>query len=97
MSDDLDRVLPQLREDLRLLPAAPAMDGSPRWVIFDPVRHRYFQVGLEAFELLSRWSAGSIALLIDRAKTDLGRLVPFADSFLPIENRSAALDPDKNR
>jgi putative peptide zinc metalloprotease protein len=84
MADEFDRALPPLREDLRLLPAAPARDGSPRWVIFDPVRHRYFQIGLEAFELLSRWSAGSIAALVDRIRRELGRLVQLTDIDLLI-------------
>ncbi len=79
MAAEFDRALPPLREDLRLLPAAPARDGSPRWVIFDPARHRYFQIGLEAFELLSRWSAGSIMTLVDRVRRDLGRLVQLTD------------------
>ncbi|HSM42371.1 MAG TPA: biotin/lipoyl-binding protein, partial [Afifellaceae bacterium] len=79
MAGEFDRALPPLREDLRLLPAAPARDGSPRWVIFDPARHRYFQIGLEAFELLSRWSAGSIMTLVDRVRRDLGRLVQLTD------------------
>lgn len=84
MAAEVDRALPPLREDLRLLPAAAARDGSPRWVIFDPVRHRYFQIGLEAFELLSRWSAGSIASLVDRVRRDLGRLVQLTDIDLLI-------------
>jgi putative peptide zinc metalloprotease protein len=79
MSAEMDRVLPPLREDLRLLPAAPARDGSPRWVIFDPIRHRYFQIGVEAFELLTRWPAGSVKGLAERVKAELGRLVAFAD------------------
>ncbi|HMB48633.1 MAG TPA: hypothetical protein VKN63_10190, partial [Afifellaceae bacterium] len=75
MQEANDLLLPPLREELRLVPSAPAIDGSPRWVIFDPVRHRYFQLGLEAFELLSRWPAGSMAALAARAKADLGRIV----------------------
>ena len=79
MSGASNLQLPPLREDLRLLPAAPSFDGSPRWVIFDPARHRYFQIGLEAFELLSRWSVGTVTGLSARAKSELGRVVAPAD------------------
>lgn len=47
--------LPPLRDDLRLFPAPPEADGSPTWTIHDPVRGRYFRIGLLAFRLLSHW------------------------------------------
>ena len=51
-----DVVLPPLREDLRLIDGASAADGSPTWVIVDPVRGKYFQIGWAAYQILSRWS-----------------------------------------
>lgn len=48
--------LPPLREDLRLLPAAPNRDGSPAWMVQDPVGNRFFRLGWLEFEVLSRWS-----------------------------------------
>jgi len=50
--------LPPLREDLRLLPAAPDRDGAPGWTIFDPVRNRYFRIGHAGYEMLRRWRLG---------------------------------------
>ncbi|MFV3077984.1 HlyD family efflux transporter periplasmic adaptor subunit [Niveispirillum fermenti] len=47
--------LPPLRDDLQLLPAPPAHDGSPCWTIHDPVRNRYFRIGHAAFEVVARW------------------------------------------
>ena len=32
-----DAVLPVLRDDLEIVPAAPQPNGAPSWVIFDPV------------------------------------------------------------
>ena len=58
--DPLDSVrLPPLREELQLLPAPPAVDGSPCWTIHDPVRNRYFRIGHGAFEVIARWHHGS--------------------------------------
>jgi putative peptide zinc metalloprotease protein len=44
-----------LREDLRLFPAANNKDGSPSWMVQDPVTNRFFQIGWLEFEVLSRW------------------------------------------
>lgn len=48
--------LPPLRDDLQLHPAAPHADGSPAWVIQDPVTNAFYRIGWLEFELLSRWS-----------------------------------------
>ena len=50
--------LPPLREDLALHPGATQKDGSPSWVIEDPLRGRFFRIGWLEFELLSRWHLG---------------------------------------
>ncbi len=51
--------LPPFREDLQLLTGAPAADGSPTWVLVDPVRGKYFQIGWAAYQMLSRWNGRS--------------------------------------
>jgi len=51
--------LPPLREELRLLPAAPNPDGSPAWMVHDPLTNRFFRIGWIDFELLLRWGRGS--------------------------------------
>jgi putative peptide zinc metalloprotease protein len=50
--------LPPLREDLRLLPGAPGLNGSPTWTIHDPARHRFLRIGWLEFEILARWGLG---------------------------------------
>lgn len=47
--------LPPLREDLQLHAGAPHADGSPGWLIQDPVSNAFYRVGWLEFELLSRW------------------------------------------
>jgi putative peptide zinc metalloprotease protein len=51
--------LPALREELRLIPAAPHADGSPAWMVHDPVVNRFYRIGWLDFELLLRWGDGS--------------------------------------
>ena len=42
--------LPELRQELRL--HAGPHGAMPSWLVYDPVRHRYFQITAEAFEPL---------------------------------------------
>lgn len=57
--------LPALREELALHASAPAPDGSPAWVLQDPVRNLFFRIDWLAFEILSRWHIGSIRRIRD--------------------------------
>lgn len=58
------RKVPPLREDLHLFPASANRDGSPAWMIQDPVTNRFFRIGWIEFELLSRWSLESPAAIL---------------------------------
>lgn len=59
-----EQPLPALREDLRLLSAAANHDGSPAWMIHDPVSNRFFRIGWVEFELLSRWNLASRGAIV---------------------------------
>jgi putative peptide zinc metalloprotease protein len=50
--------LPPLREDLQLHEAAANRDGSPAWVIQDPLNNAFYRIGWLEFELLARWQLG---------------------------------------
>ncbi|MEQ1487195.1 MAG: site-2 protease family protein [Methylotenera sp.] len=49
-------MLPAMREELRLLPAASNHDGTPAWMVQDPINNRFFRIGWIDFEILLRWS-----------------------------------------
>jgi len=59
--DDEALVLPALRADLRLAPAAPDTDGSPMWTLFDPLRNQYFHLHVQGLRLIRNWRAGATA------------------------------------
>lgn len=59
-----EKILPPLREDLRFIEGASSSDGSPTWVIVDPVRGKYFQIGWAAYQMLSRWRGLSAEALL---------------------------------
>lgn len=58
-------VLPSLREELQLHAAAPNPDGSPAWVIQDPVNNAFYRIGWLEFELLSRWGLATPRRMLD--------------------------------
>lgn len=58
--------LPPLRDELLLFDAAPDKDGSPCWMIQDPVVNRFYRIGWMEFEFLSRWSERDSISIIQR-------------------------------
>ncbi len=91
--------LPPLREDLRLHEAAPNADGSPAWVIQDPVNNVFYRIGWLEFEMLSRWhlrtsdallSAARVETLLDPTEIELQSLLAFleANHLLAIHGRN---------
>jgi len=63
--------LPALREDLQLLPGAPQFNGEKSWLIYDPPRHRYFQIDVTTVALLKNWGAGRVAKVREAASADV--------------------------
>lgn len=92
--------LPSLRADLQLSSAAPALDGSPRWTLADPVRGRYFKLGSQAIRLLRHWSLGEPSQVLQAANREPG--LPLGDNevqellmFLRSHDLIASTDPDQ--
>ncbi|AZC28151.1 HlyD family efflux transporter periplasmic adaptor subunit [Pseudomonas chlororaphis] len=92
--------LPSLRADLQLSAAAPALDGSPRWTLADPVRGRYFKLGAVAMRLLRHWSLGDAGQVLRAANREPGLPLGGAEldellGFLRSHDLITALDPQQ--
>lgn len=61
--------IPGLRQELRIEPGAPMVNGAPSWTLFDPVRHVFYQLGRVEFRIFTRWANGEF----DRIGSDLAR------------------------
>jgi len=61
-------VLPRLRQELSLIPAPDADDGSPRWFLFDPVRNAFHSLTRRAVDILANWSSEPVADALARIK-----------------------------
>ncbi|TWE05971.1 putative peptide zinc metalloprotease protein [Pseudomonas sp. AG1028] len=92
--------LPSLRADLQLTSAAPALDGSPRWTLADPIQGRYFKLGAQAIRLLRHWSLGDPEQVLQAANREPG--LPLGDDqvqelliFLRSHDLIASTDPDQ--
>lgn len=48
--------LPQLRDELDLMPGPVLSDGQPSWTLHDPVRNRFFSLDWPTLEILRRWA-----------------------------------------
>ena len=92
--------LPSLRADLHLSAASPALDGSPRWTLADPVRGRYFKLGAAAMRLLRHWSLGDPEQVLRAANREPGLPLDGAEldqllTFLRGHDLISALDPQQ--
>jgi putative peptide zinc metalloprotease protein len=58
-----ERKLPPLRKNLQFNRGTPTPEGVPTWTIVDPVRNRYFQIEWPVYQMIQRWSAGSMEKL----------------------------------
>lgn len=65
-------MLPALRADLQLSPAAPGLDGAPQWTLADPLRGRYFKLGASAVRLLRHWALGEPQRVLAAANAEPG-------------------------
>lgn len=57
--------VPLLREELRLIAASNNPDGSPAWMIQDPINNKFYRIGWLDFELLLRWQLIDINSITD--------------------------------
>ena len=56
--------LPRIRDELVLFAGSPNEDGTPAWVIQDPVTNRFFRISWIDFELLVHWADHDAATLL---------------------------------
>lgn len=62
--------LPPLREELKLLSAAANHDGSPAWMVQDPINNSFFRIGWLDFEMLLRWAYGSPEKIVNSVNNE---------------------------
>lgn len=53
-----------LRENIDLYPGSPQEDGSPTWVLHDPVTNRFAEIGWQEFEIVHRWHLANIDAIV---------------------------------
>ena len=77
----------RLRQDLRLYPG-PKVGPAPSWMLYDPVRHLYFQLDPTAFAVLSAWQDATSAAMLSASleaggepfgRDDVERFFAFAE------------------
>lgn len=62
--------LPPLRKDLQLWKTSNSYDGSPSWTLYDPLTHRFFRIGDQIYQMLTRWEAKEGKRLIQQIASE---------------------------
>lgn len=76
-------VLPLLRPELQIKPGVRELDGSKTWLIFDPLRHQYFQINTKNKQILEYWSSATAGAVVEQLQDfsvsldDIERLLKF--------------------
>ncbi len=71
--DDLP--LPAMRQDLEVIDGWPTHGGAPTWMLFDPLRNRYFRIDQFAFQLLSQWAGSTVGAIKEAVERNWHRSV----------------------
>lgn len=86
MVDESTAPLPALREDLHVQRVGAYRDGSPRFRIHDPLRNRYFELGLIEVEMLSVWRKDATAVELAQAVGERKAVEVEPDEVLVLRN-----------
>ncbi|MFT5320646.1 MAG: putative peptide zinc metalloprotease protein [Pseudohongiellaceae bacterium] len=66
---------PFLRQDLNLYPAEPDIDGTPAWILHDPLANRHFRLDEHFVEILAFVGLENAEAITEQADKELGRKV----------------------
>jgi len=58
--------LPALRQELQILPGIREVNGLKTWLIFDPLRHQYYQIDDKSRSILMLWDLGNTGEIMKR-------------------------------
>ena len=61
----MEHALPRLRQELRLEPGTPLPSGAPGFILFDPLRHLFFQLGALEQRVFAHWRADDARVVVD--------------------------------
>ncbi len=64
------QTLPPLRQEILLHPGPTNHDGSPSWVLEDPGRDLFFQIGWMEAEILARWHLETAEKITDSVNSE---------------------------
>lgn len=82
--DPAELPLPRLRSDLHIQRVGSFRDGSPRFRIHDPLRNRYFELGLVDVDILTHWRAGESPRQLAARMEDEGATAVEADEVVAL-------------
>jgi putative peptide zinc metalloprotease protein len=88
-------LLPELRQELQLL-EGPSGEAGPAWLLYDPVRHNYFQIDATAYQLLLQWRPMTLERAVEHFTLHLDRAISEQEVFQLVsflQSHDLVLDP----
>jgi len=88
--------LPALRQELQILPGIREVNGLRTWLIFDPLRHQYYQIDDKSRSILMLWNLGDASEITKRLHSDSITSDDIKSLLLFLWSNSLTLAPPNN-
>jgi putative peptide zinc metalloprotease protein len=72
-------LLPPLREEIAIFRGPAALDGSPSYTLHDPARNRFYRLGWQEFEIISRWGGATVDQVVDQVNEETTLQIEYED------------------
>ncbi len=63
---EMQTVLPELRAELQVKPGIRELDGAKTWLIYDPLKHQYFQIDQKTLRIWECWHLGTAGRVVEQ-------------------------------
>ena len=88
-----DAALPKLRQEIQILPGIKEVNGTKSWLIFDPVRHQYFQIDDKSRLILENWHSQNCGEIVEKLQSHFVSLDDIESLIRFLWASSLTLDP----
>ena len=63
---EMQTALPELRAELQVKPGIRELDGAKTWLIYDPLKHQYFQIDQKTLRIWECWHLGTAGRVVEQ-------------------------------
>ena len=89
-------LLPELRSELQVKPGIRELDGAKTWLIYDPLKHQYFQIDQKTLRIWECWRLGIAGRVVEHLKEYAVSLDDIESAMRFFWNSSLTVQPPGN-